>query len=172
VRVTAADLKRLQVAAWQTGRGQRCGTSERIPVSAVKRSQVKQAAGEKVTTAPGRLKLVADLALIGPPPTDRDVYAMSAFALSGNPVRIQAVTIREEEIFDVSLAAFSLLDKENVRAQRLLAPPDKMAWGGCVPGGLYYSETSPTIGRPVYQTPGPVGHRQIRPSHKHVRRKP
>lgn len=92
--------------------------------------------------------------------------------LSGNPVRIQAVTIRGEEIFDVSLATFSLLDKENVRAQRLLAPPDKMAWGGCVPGGLYYSETPPTIGRPVYQTPAPNGHRQIRRAHKHARRKP
>jgi hypothetical protein len=91
--------------------------------------------------------------------------------LSSNAVPTQEVALREEEVFDVSLATFHLLDKENSATQRSLVPRGKMAWGGCVPGGLYYSETPPAIGSPVYQTPGSNGRRQIRPAPRHVRRK-
>jgi hypothetical protein len=98
--------------------------------------------------------------------------ASGAYGASATPVAAmlsskagptQEVVLREEEVSDVSLAAFHPLDKENAAPQRSLAPPGKVAWGGCVPDGLYYTETPPAIGRPVYQTPRPNGHRQIRP---------
>jgi hypothetical protein len=93
--------------------------------------------------------------------------------LPSSVVRNQEVGLREEEVFDVSLTAFNLLDKENTGTQRPLRPFRIMAQGGCVPDGLYSSETPPTIGRPVYQpTPGPYGPRPIRPSYKHARKKP
>jgi hypothetical protein len=88
--------------------------------------------------------------------------------LSSNTARTQEVALHEEEVFDVSLAAFNLLDRENAGTPR--PPPGIMAWGGgCVPDGLYYSETPPAIGRPVYQpTLRPNGPRPIRPAHKHA----
>jgi hypothetical protein len=95
--------------------------------------------------------------------------------LSSNAVRTQEVTLREEEVFDVSLAAFDLLGKENTGTQRPLAPPGRMVAQACVPSGLidYYSHPPPVVGRPVYQpTPGSNGPRPIRPAQKHVRRKP
>ena len=91
--------------------------------------------------------------------------------LSNNAVPTQEVALREEEVFDVSLAEFHLRDKEDAGTQQSLAPRGKMAWGGCVPGGLYYSETSPAIGSPVYQSPGQNGRRPVGPAHKHGQRK-
>jgi hypothetical protein len=99
--------------------------------------------------------------------------APAADMLSSNAARTQEAEFREEEVFDVSLAAFKLLDKENAGTQRVFTPLRMMAWGGCVPDGLYYPETSNAIGRPIYQpTPGSNGPHPIRPAHRRVRRKP
>lgn len=80
----------------------------------------------------------------------------------------QQMTLHQEEISDVSLATFHVFDKENVRTQR---PRVRLAFGcggcgcgGCACGiGLYYHDTPPVFGGPVYPPPP----RPVRPAHKY-----
>ena len=93
---------------------------------------------------------------------------MSAHPLT--PVS-QPMTLHEEEISDVSLATFHVFDKENVGTQR---PRVRLAFGsggcggcggcGCACGiGLYYHDTPPVFGGPVYPPPP----RPVRSAHKY-----
>ena len=68
------------------------------------------------------------------------------------------ITLREEEVFDVSLATFYVFGKESEAGKRL-------AWGcgGCVFAGEAGSENN------TYSPPAP---RPIGPAHKPVRKKP
>jgi hypothetical protein len=142
----------------------------RPPIREVDMSGVKPKRRRKTIAAPALGVAGLSLSLAS------GAYGASATAasdmLSSNAVPTQEVALREEEVFDVSLAAFHVLDKENTGTRRSPAPRGKIAFGGCVPDGLYSSETPPAIGGPVYQAPGPNGSRPIRPAHKHVRRKP
>jgi hypothetical protein len=70
----------------------------------------------------------------------------------------QQMTLHEEQISDVSLAAFHVVDKETVGTQR---PRVRVTAGACGIG-LYYPDTPPPVsGAPVY-APWPV-----RPAHKY-----
>jgi hypothetical protein len=70
----------------------------------------------------------------------------------------QQMTLREEEISDVCLAAFHVFDKEIVGTQR---PRARIAAGACGIG-LYYPDTPPPVfAAPVYAT------RPVQPAHKY-----
>jgi hypothetical protein len=87
----------------------------------------------------------------------------------------QQITLHEEEISDVSLATFRVVDKENVGTHR---PRLRVAFGcagcgcagcggcGCACGiGLYRHYTPPVVGGPVYPSTPPA--RPARPPRKH-----
>ncbi len=70
----------------------------------------------------------------------------------------QKMTLHEEQISDVRLAAFHVFDKETVGTQRLRV---RVAAGACGIG-LYYPVTPPTVlGAPVYAP------WSVRPAHKY-----
>jgi hypothetical protein len=91
--------------------------------------------------------------------------------LTRNAGLTHEITLREEEISEVSLATFYVLDKEGTEASR---PGVRLAMGvgGCAGcsgcggwTGTYY--TSSVVGNDAYSPPPP---RLIRPAHKHVQK--
>ena len=89
--------------------------------------------------------------------------------MNPDPVNQQA-TLYEEEIADVSLATFHVIDKERAGIHRPLARL-AMGVGGCGCGGcgcaceigLYYHYAPPVLGEPIYPPPP----RPMRPAHKY-----
>jgi hypothetical protein len=67
------------------------------------------------------------------------------------------ITLREEEISEVSLATFRVFDRESHAGQRLAC--------GCG-GGCCLFARAPSFGHDAYSPP------PISPAHKHVRKKP
>ena len=76
------------------------------------------------------------------------------------------IILREEEIFDVSLATFYVFDKERAGAFRAGERLIKFASCGCVFACLAGQAASENN---AYSPPAP---RPIGPAHKHVRKKP
>jgi hypothetical protein len=70
---------------------------------------------------------------------------------------IHEITLREEEISEVSLATFRVFDRESHAGQRLAC--------GCG-GGCCLFARAPSFGHDAYSPP------PISPAHKHVRKKP
>jgi hypothetical protein len=69
----------------------------------------------------------------------------------------------EEEISEVSLATFHVLDRESAGTLR----PTKVSQGACGIG-FYYPQTQPASGE-LYQSPPQPRPRPIRPAHKYKR---
>jgi hypothetical protein len=74
----------------------------------------------------------------------------------------QEITLREDEISDVSLATFHVFDKENQASKRLACG----CGGGCC---LFARAPSAALGNEVYST---QPHRQTGRAHKHVPKYP
>ena len=72
------------------------------------------------------------------------------------------ITLREEEISDVSLATFHVFDKESQAGERLACG----CGGGCC---LFARAPSSAFGNDAYSPPPPPA---IRAAHKHVPKKP
>src|SRR5262245_10909764 len=81
------------------------------------------------------------------------------------------VTLREEEVCDISLATFHVFDKEAAKAFRAGDKPVTLGQACCLFACLAgQSDTGPSVsGNNAYSLPAP---RPMRPVHKHVRRKP
>ncbi len=84
----------------------------------------------------------------------------AADVLSRNAGVTHDITLREEEISEVSLATFHVFDKENNAGQRLAC--------GCG-GGCCLFARAPSSGNDAYS---PLPPPPISPAHKHVRKKP
>jgi hypothetical protein len=84
------------------------------------------------------------------------------------------IVLREEEVFDQSLATFHVFDNESAGPRR--AGERLMTFGGggccqfaCLAGqSSAGSESPPTLGADAYSRPS----RPVRPTYKHVRRRP
>jgi hypothetical protein len=81
---------------------------------------------------------------------------------ASNAAVSQEITLREDEISDVSLATFHVFDKESQSGKRLACG----CGGGCC---LFARAPSSALGNEVYSTLPPPA---IIPAHKHVRKKP
>jgi hypothetical protein len=80
---------------------------------------------------------------------------------------IHEITLREEEVCDVSLATFHVFDREGARAFRAGERPITLGQGCCLFACL--GGQSPSVsGNNAYLPPAS---RPIRPAHKHVRKK-
>jgi hypothetical protein len=74
----------------------------------------------------------------------------------------------EEEISEVSLATFHVLDNGSVPTQRTRTRPIVVGQGACG-ADLYYPQNPPAVSAPVYQAPPPPRSRPIRPAYKYKR---
>jgi hypothetical protein len=104
------------------------------------------AAGLSLTLASGLS------AAAGPTPTTPTLNAAAS----------QEITLREDEISDVSLATFHVFDKESQTGKRLACG----CGGGCC---LFARAPSSALGNEVYST---QSHRQTGRAHKHVPKNP
>ena len=86
----------------------------------------------------------------------------AADVLSRNAGVTHEITLREEEISEVSLATFHVFDKESQAGQRLACG----CGGGCC---LFARAPSSAFGNDAYS---PLPPPPISPAHKHVRKKP
>ena len=119
-------------------------------------SRAKQA-----SKAERRIKAVPVLGAAGLLTLASGAYGASstpaADVLSRNAGVTHEITLREEEISEVSLATFHVFDKESHAGQRLAC--------GCG-GGCCLFARAPSSGNDAYSPP------PISPAHKHVRKKP
>jgi hypothetical protein len=74
----------------------------------------------------------------------------------------------EEEISEVSLATFHVLDKGSVGPLRTRARPLMVGQGACG-ADLYLPQNPPAAGAPVYRAPPPPRSRPTRPAYKYKR---
>ena len=74
----------------------------------------------------------------------------------------------EEQISDVSLATFHVLDNEGGSTRRLRARPTVVSQGACG-ADLYLPQNPPAVSGPVYQAPPPPRPRPTRPASKYRR---
>jgi hypothetical protein len=81
---------------------------------------------------------------------------------ASNAAVSQEITLREDEISDVSLATFHVFDKESQSGKRLACG----CGGGCC---LFAGAPSSGFGNDAYSPLPPAA---ISPAHKHVRKKP
>ena len=79
------------------------------------------------------------------------------------------ITLREEEVSDISLATFNVFDRVNAGMQRPRARPGVIVSQGACGADLYYPQTPPAASRPVYQAPPPPRSRPVRPAYKYKR---
>jgi hypothetical protein len=73
----------------------------------------------------------------------------------------------EEQISDVSLATFRMIDNESGSTRRLRTRPTVVSQGACG-ADLYLPQNSPAVSGPVYQAP-PLRSRPVRPAYKYKR---
>jgi hypothetical protein len=111
------------------------------------------------------LSLASGAAMASPAP--------SLDSTAHNAAANREVILREEEIFDESLATFHVFDKESARPFRAGERP--IAFGGaccqfaCLGGqSRSGSESPPALGNNAYSPPP----RPVRPAQKHIRKKP
>jgi hypothetical protein len=74
----------------------------------------------------------------------------------------------EEQISDVSLATFHVLDNESGSTWRLRTRPTVVSQGACG-ADLYLPQNPPAVSGPVYQAPPPPRPRPTRPASKYRR---
>ena len=116
----------------------------------------------RMKQAPQRSKAIPILGAAGLSLTLTSGVSAAAGTTSDAPVRnaavSQEITLREEEISDVSLATFHVFDKESRAGKRLACG----CGGGCC---LFARAPSSALGSDVYssQPPRPIGR-----GHKHV----
>jgi hypothetical protein len=99
--------------------------------------------------------------------------ASSPDSMTHNAAASPEVVLREEEVFDESLATFHVFDNESARPFRAGERP--IAFGGaccqfaCLGGqSSSGSENTPGFGNDAYSTTP----RPVRPAQKHIRKKP
>lgn len=91
--------------------------------------------------------------------------------INPDPITLPAVAwqvMDEEEISEVSLATFHVLDNASVGTQRTRARPVRVGQGACG-ADLYYLQNPPAVSGPVYQVPPQPRSRPIRPAYRYKR---
>jgi hypothetical protein len=92
-------------------------------------------------------------------------------SINPDPTRLPPVAwqvMDEEEISEVSLATFHVLDNGSAGIQRTRIRPAMVAQGACG-ADLYYPQSPPAVSAPAYQVPPPPRSRPIRPAYKYKR---
>ena len=72
----------------------------------------------------------------------------------------------EEQISDVSLATFHMMDNESGNPGRPRTRPTVVSQGACG-ADLYLPQNPPAVGAPVYRVPPPSRSRPVRPTHRY-----
>src|SRR5215472_9756790 len=87
---------------------------------------------------------------------------------SATTASVTQCVISEEQLFDISLATFQVLDNETVGPQRSGTRPTVVSQGACG-ADLYLPQNPPAVSGPVYQPTSPPRVRPIRPVRKYKR---
>jgi hypothetical protein len=124
-------------------------------------SRTKQASNRNRLSKIGPVLGAAGLSLSLASRASLAITAPALDTLTSNAGVSHEITLREEEIFDVSLATFHVFDKESHAGERLACG----CGGGCC---LFARAPSSAFGSDAY----PPRPRAMRPAHKQIRKQP